>query len=540
MGLIDLKTNLKSLQFVGETKSPSETVNAFLNNFKKNIYEPVPYLNKGYDGFNRGGVIDRGIHSAEDGVRFATFLSTTQNGLMFQIKEAGLQKMNPKLEFENSYRDYLVTTTAAQVLLGDLKSVYRHGVIVTSNNNRDKYFEYIKNSQIIPQDSSNNRLVKLFRNILVENPNEIIIDRYNGGGNSNLGAGETIIHRVVDSNRASTNNTWSRKTLDEYSSQLPVGTIREDFRKYIFPSKNGNYEKYNLKSRIGLDKSDDLQKLSIFYGRQNLEDSKYNRELVNNGKQVQKYNVESKKKETRDLVKFRIEIVDNNNPTHGNYLILRAVINNLSDNYSSNWNSISYNGRAESFYTYQSTERRITFSTSVVAQSKQELKKMYQKLNALAASMYPDYKEFKMRGTFIRLTVGDYLSSVYGFITDLNYTVPEDSTWEIALTEPEKGEDIDMYEVPKHIDVFFTFTPIHNFLPQNSLWRSKFILPLNDTSEASSKKWLTELKLLEENVKSNNNVEVAATTNTRTNNFTDFSLNSITNTSNYLNFLNGT
>jgi len=538
MGLIDLKTNLKSLPYGFEL--PSATLKKYYKDVITNPYVPLPSFGSGYDGFIRGGIVNRTLLANDDVIRITKNLSTTQNGRFFALKELGLQKMNPKLEYGNDVtRKFVATNTLAQVALGDGSHLYRHGILPTNDDKNSKYFEYIKSSQMIPKESSTNRLVKLYKNLIVENPSERVIDRYDGGGDSNLGSGETIIRRTNFSNEGSTNNTWGRKTLEQNASTNPVGKIREDFRKYTFPSKDGQYEKYNLKARVGLGNSDDLNKVKIFYGKQNLEDSKFNKHLVQNGTALQRYNVEKKVKELRDLVKFRIEIVDNDNPSHGNYLVFRSIVSNISDNYDKSLQEIDYNNRAESFYIQTKTNRKISFNFKVVAESKSEMKAMFQKLNSLAASMYPDYKEFKMRGTLVRITLGDYLNSQYGFITSLNYTIPEDSTWEIALTEPEGGEDVDMYELPKMIDVSLNFTPIHNFLPQNSLWRSKFILPINDTSTNSTKKWLNDLKLLEQNVKTEAPIETSVVENSKAKDFTEFSLNAAQNSFDYLNFVNG-
>lgn len=539
MGLIDLKTNLKSLPYGFEL--PSATLKKFYKDVVSNPYVPIPYLGHGYDGFIRGGIVDRTLRLTDDVVRITKNLSTTQNGRFFAIKELGLQRMNPKLEYGNDItRKFVVTNTLAQVGIGDSGHLYRHGILPTSDDKNSKYSEYIKSSQIIPRDSTTNRLVQLTKKLIIENPLERVINRYDGGGGSNLGTGETIINRVAFSNESSTNNTWGRATLEQNASQNPVGKIREDFRKYIFPSKDGQYEKYGIKARVGLGNSDDLNKVKVFYGKSNLEDSKFNKHLIQNGTSLQRYDVSKKAKEIRDLIKFRIEVVDNDNPTHGNYLVFRSIVSNISDNYNSSWNDIDYNNRAESFHILQKVNRKISFSLKVVAESKSEMKTMYQRLNALAASMYPDYKEFKMRGTLVRVTLGDYLNGQYGFITDLTYTIPEDITWEIALTEPEGGEDVDMYELPKGIDVNINFTPIHNFLPQNSLWRSKFILPINDTSTNSTKKWLNDLKLLEQNVKTEAPLETSVVENSKVKDFTEFSLNAAQNSFNYLNFVNGT
>ena len=542
MGLIDLKTNLKSLPY-GDFKQPSATIKKFLKDSIQSNYVPIPYLGHGYDGFVRGGLVDRVLNLEDDSIRITDWLST-QNGKFFPLKELGLQKMNPRLEYGNDEtRKYVFTNTLAQVGIGDAGHLYRHGGKITFDDKKTKYFDYIRTSQFLLQffDNTNvsNRLVKLYQNLIVKNPNERVIDRYNGGGNSILGVGETVINRTSFSDEGSTTNAWSRKTLEEKSNVNPIGAIREDFRKYILPSTDGQYDKYNLKSRIGLGNSDDLNKVKIFYGKQGLQESNYNKQLIQNGTSLQRYKVGDKIQEIRDIVKLRIEIVDNNNPSHGNHLVFRAILSPITDTYNSSWSDVEYNNRSDNFHVYQKTNRTLSFNFKVVAESKSEMKVMYQKLNSLAASMFPDYTEFKMRGTFVRVTLGDYLNDQFGFITSLTYVTPDDATWEIALNAPEGGTDSDMYELPKLIDCSINFTPIHNFLPQNSLWRSKFILPILDSTEVNTQKWLSDLKLLENNTKFEAPMEVAVVTPTQKKDFTEFSLVAVQNSSNYLKFING-
>jgi hypothetical protein len=94
------------------------------------------------------------------------------------------------------------------------------------------------------------------------------------------------------------------------------------------------------------------------------------------------------------------------------------------------------------------------------------MKSIYQKLQYLASSLAPDYSNGYMKGNLVRLTIGDYLYIVPGFISNLTYNIPEDAAWEISLTEPEGGEDSGTMETPKLFDVNVSFTPIHDFVPQ--------------------------------------------------------------------------
>lgn len=171
---------------------------------------------------------------------------------------------------------------------------------------------------------------------------------------------------------------------------------------------------------------------------------------------------------TRDMVKFRFEVIDNKTPGFSTFIHFRAFLGAIRDDYRASWESTKFVGRGEKFYTYNGFDRGINFGFKVSAQSRAEMRSIYQKLNYLATSLAPDYTNGYMKGNLIRLTIGDYLSIVPGFITSLNYTIPEEASWEIGLTQPEKGADTGVLESPMLIDVTVDFTPVHDFVPRLS------------------------------------------------------------------------
>lgn len=181
-------------------------------------------------------------------------------------------------------------------------------------------------------------------------------------------------------------------------------------------------------------------------------------------------------KEARDLIKFRIEVItpgDKNSEPKIKYLYFRAYLDSFSDGFSGKWNSYNYVGRAENFYTYQGTDRNINVGFKISAQSSKEMRPLYQKLNVLASSTTPTYDNNFMRGTLVKLTVGDYLYRQPGFIEKVDFKWDKDYPWEIAMQRPEGEErDIPHQELPTVLDVSIGFTPIHNFIPT-----SQYTLP---------------------------------------------------------------
>ena len=176
-------------------------------------------------------------------------------------------------------------------------------------------------------------------------------------------------------------------------------------------------------------------------------------------------------KPINDLCKFRIGVIDNDNPDLKTYIHFRAFLDQMSDNYSAEWSSQKFAGRAENLYNYQGFDRSFNLGWTVAAQSKQELMPMYQKLNYLASVCAPDYSaDGYMRGNLIELTVGGYLFNQVGIMTGINYTVPMESPWEIAINETSNTgatkSDQSVKELPFMIKVSgFNFIPIHNFVP---------------------------------------------------------------------------
>ena len=174
-------------------------------------------------------------------------------------------------------------------------------------------------------------------------------------------------------------------------------------------------------------------------------------------------------KEGRDIIKFRIEVItpgDSNTQPKTEHLYFRAYLDSFSDGFGAKWNGFNYLGRAEDFYTYGGFSRSINVGFKIAAQSREEMKPLYQKLNTLISSTAPTYDNNIMRGTLAKLTVGDYIYRLPGFIEKVDVQWGQDYPWEIAMRSPE-GDDIDtaMQELPMILDVSLSFKPIHNFVP---------------------------------------------------------------------------
>ena len=175
--------------------------------------------------------------------------------------------------------------------------------------------------------------------------------------------------------------------------------------------------------------------------------------------------INGKKYGTRDIIKFRIEAVNNDNPTGPSaWMVFRAYLKDITDTPNPTWNTVNYVGRGEPFYIYKGFERSLSFTLQVAAMSEEELRPMWQKLNYLYSNTMPDYSNNVMRAPYMRLTLGDYMFRQPGIIKNLTYTIGNDSPWEIALDEPEVGSSL--YELPHVMTIQMTYAPIHDFLPR--------------------------------------------------------------------------
>lgn len=306
--------------------------------------------------------------------------------------------------------------------------------------------------------------------------------RYGGGPGSALGVGQTQIKRyytsVTDGFSNSTDKGYfnvlssgkgiegrfigkdGSTTVTDFRSELPLDTNPNSRQNII--SSSPNYSTQNIEKRVNLGNP----------GKRNKNVSSYTKGL---GEPLDKINSSPLYKSTEvtnsptknDLVKFRIGVIQNDNPKEKVYIHFRAFIDGFSDNYSAEWNSEKYMGRGESFYRYSGFNRNINIDWTVAAQSKEELIPQYQKLNYLTSVLAPDYtSKGYMAGNLVTLTIGGWCYEQPGIINQINLGVPQESPWEIAIND-NGGSDSSVKELPHIVKVSgFNFTPIHNFVPK--------------------------------------------------------------------------
>ena len=333
--------------------------------------------------------------------------------------------------------------------------------------------------------------------------------QYGGGPGSKLGFGSTKIKyatkndgnplTIFDSKNSSNlvnangarYKTWDYSAINSQLLNLD-GYTNQDFRFNLNPeeapsflSSSPNYIDKNIEDNLNLGNP----------GRRNRNRSSYTNGS-DGGKPLDKLNASyiyksdtskelyKKDGEYSDIIPFIISILNNDNQekenpgTYRKNMHFRAFIDSFSDSYDADWSPIEYMGRAEKLYKYKGFGRKISMAFTVVAQSREEITAMYDKLNFLASSLAPEYLDSLtsgyMAGNIAYITLGEYIYDQPGIITSLTFDIPEESPWEIGIDDAGERLDVqDVRQVPHMIKVTgFNFTPIHKFRPEKQTFKN--------------------------------------------------------------------
>jgi len=258
--------------------------------------------------------------------------------------------------------------------------------------------------------------------------------------------------RKTNNDVAGKNNTYYTplEKLDEIAKDTQDNKETHERKIINFINKNKTNDRTNLLTSASINQE---------YNSGSIIDSKY--DMGNPGSLTRKSGEEIKTTSldeinsdngiVDDIINFKIHHIE------GKTIQFRAFLENFSDNYTANWNSYKYVGRADNFYTYESFDRQIALSFNVYAQSYNELPYIHGKLNYLASLTAPKYTEQGfMKGNIIKLTVGNYLQNVPGILKGVNYDINLES-WDVDKDR----------KMPHLVKVnTFSFTPIHDFLPE--------------------------------------------------------------------------
>ena len=490
MGILDLKTNLKSLRY-GKDRPFGGSSNQPYIKGDIDVKDSEVGRTGGPDFLLRGGtLIPKRVGNDVSRMTQMFFDLKSPNGVLFTAKQNVLSRTAVATQASGKALNegaYLPTSTLLQVVGNNLGiHLNKQGLDPTKRTGpdagrkgladllgfKDPLGLPVYNEAVTTQQSiKDNRLVQLKDGKLQNNDN--FLYRYQGGPGSTLGIGNTTIRRYEFTDRGQYPGLLTYKELSSVSDELendPNAII--DFRQKTTrrdgsePIYTFNYSNpFNrIESRVNLgdpgkkgrDRSDyrntdnslkgALDKINAYpiYKSSGVDVSKTQSGVLN------------------DFVKFRIGIIQNDNPTQKVFIHFRALIDSFSDTYRSEWNSDRFMGRGENFYRYGGFDRSVSLSWTVAAQSKAELIPQYQKLNYLASTLAPDFSSTGyMRGNLVTLTIGGYLYEQPGIITNMTLDVPQESPWEIGL------DSSAVKEMPHYVKVTgVNFIPIHEFTPR--------------------------------------------------------------------------
>ena len=516
MGLVTSNTNLKSLKFGkdrpggGSSNQPYITKDIPSNN-------SAPSSRGTTDFLLRGGLsLPSRIFNDASRLTQMFFDTRSPSGILFTAKQNLLSRTGVKTQSSSGLLNegiYLPTSSILQAAGTPIGlHLNKQGInpmvgiptysdkVKTEQPYGENRLVRLKDSKLIKSPPSinltsfsnsplaflnqvkNNISLNLNGDNIVSDPN--ILFRYPGGPGSVLGVGKTTIKRYSNTEPFTTEQLSKSGYYLLNSSQIATKqqskdkTYISDFRKELLPLQEKG-DKKNILSK-SLNYTDPNKRIE---GRVNLGDpgrrDKNTSDFTKGLGALDRVNsfpiyqdTEARNTDmfsVNDLVKFRIGVIDNDNPNIKQYIHFRAFIDSFNDGYNAEHSTQKYMGRGENFYKYQGFDRKINMGWTVAAQSKEELIPMYHKLNFLASSISPDYSDKGyMRGNLVSLTVGGYIYEQVGILHSILYTVPEESPWEIGINT-EGGYDRSVKELPHIIRVTgFQFTPIHNFLPKKN------------------------------------------------------------------------
>ena len=170
---------------------------------------------------------------------------------------------------------------------------------------------------------------------------------------------------------------------------------------------------------------------------------------------------------TQDFIKFYFTGPNLQNGVEDaidDIIVFRATIDSFSDSHSPSWNAVQMVGRADPNYIYTGYSRDVSLSFTVYATSRDEMKPMYRKLNALASYTAPEYSSdtIAMKGPWLRMTIGDLLVQQPVVINSLQYQFTDsDTTWEINIEQ-----DSTMMQAPHKVTVQLGLHVISDYLPE--------------------------------------------------------------------------
>ena len=156
----------------------------------------------------------------------------------------------------------------------------------------------------------------------------------------------------------------------------------------------------------------------------------------------------------KDIIPFKFYDVYNEK-----HITFRAILSGITDNVTTEYNTERYIGRAENVHTYQGANRQLSFTFDVFPKTRQEMPVLWEKINYLYGMCYPNYINAYGGQTMVSpittLTIGNLYTDTPGYISSINLSVPNESTWEIE----------DNLQLPHYCQLAIEYVYIGKYLP---------------------------------------------------------------------------
>jgi hypothetical protein len=223
-----------------------------------------------------------------------------------------------------------------------------------------------------------------------------------------------------------------------YTAQTPANSPFSKARKTF---KTIDFENTNILDR-------DPYKKTRYYG---------DRKVSEDGSQAKYNNTEVFDRYDSDILTVAFRGVDLFSQNEERWLF-SAYMTGFRDSFDATWNDINYIGRSETFYVYSKFKRSVSFNLRIPCFNRTQLFEKHRALGQLASTTAGRYsgETNALGGVLLRLNVGSYLVGEYATLNSLNYTVPDDTTWDIT---PEA-------RLAMYIEASFSFNIVHQKLPQ--------------------------------------------------------------------------
>ena len=173
-------------------------------------------------------------------------------------------------------------------------------------------------------------------------------------------------------------------------------------------------------------------------------------------KNVDKVNIAPYGKDAsdKDIIPFKFYDVFNDK-----HITFRAILSGITDNVTTEYNTERYIGRSENVHSYQGANRQVSFTFDVYPKTRQEMPVLWEKINYLYGMCYPNYITAyggdNMVSPITTLTIGNLYTDTPGYISSINLSIPDNSTWEIE----------DNLQLPHYCQIAIEYVYIGKYLP---------------------------------------------------------------------------